>query len=171
MCVVTTGELNCHTAGWGGCLIAQGCLQLLLIDPRISPTLIKDDMPTLSAAADIELGKVRDGYPALARWIAQDPDNEPFVFRKFSRLGARYILHLQARLFALEHEIDQLDEAARTSSDPVARQASRRYETLIDHKNDAKRKEKERVQKLEELGSVLKKYRTLPCYRDRTRSS
>jgi hypothetical protein len=127
-------------------------------------------MPTLSTDSDIELGRardesldfklgrVRDGYPALARWIAQDPDNEPFVFRKFSRLSARHILHLQARLFTLEHEIDQLDEAAKTSSDPVARQASRRYETLIEHKDNESRKEKERVEKLEELGGLLKEY-------------
>lgn len=115
-------------------------------------------MTISSTTVDIELGKVCDGYPALARWIAQDPDNEPFVFRKFGRLGARNILHLQAQLFALEHEIDQLDDAARTSPDPEARQASRRYETLAKLKNDKYRREKERFQKLNELERLLQKY-------------
>jgi len=123
-------------------------------------------MPTQSKPLDIELGKVRDGYPALARWISCDSDSEPFVFRKFARLSARHILHLQAKLITLEHEIDRLDEAAKTSSDPEARQASRRYETLIKYKDDETRKEKERIKKLEDLGDLLKEYRKYFFYEE-----
>lgn len=116
----------------------------------------------MAAAAkppDVELGHVRDGYPSLASWIARDPDNETFVFRKFDRLAARNILHLQSRLIVLEHEIDQLDEQARAGNDFEARQSSRRWETLMLHASDPNRPEKKRVEKLEELKKLLREYR------------
>jgi hypothetical protein len=34
-------------------------------------------MSAMPEQEDIELGAIRDGYPALANWIARDPDNEP----------------------------------------------------------------------------------------------
>ena len=114
-------------------------------------------MATTANPPDIELGRIRDGYPALATWVARDPDNESFVFRKFARLGARNILHLQSRLIALEKEIDELDEEAR-SKDFEARQSSRRWETLMKHAEDPNRPEMKRVEKLEELQKVLKEY-------------
>ncbi|KAF2652005.1 hypothetical protein K491DRAFT_781433 [Lophiostoma macrostomum CBS 122681] len=108
--------------------------------------------------SNAELGHVRDGYPALAAWIARDPDSETFVFRKFDRLGARNILHLQSKLIALEHDIDQLDEQARQSKDFASQQSSRRWETLMERSQDSTRPEKERVEKLEELQGLLKNY-------------
>jgi hypothetical protein len=107
---------------------------------------------------DIELGHVRDGYPALAAWIARDPDDETFVFRKFDRLAARNILHLQSKLIALEKEIDQFDEQAKCSNDFEERQSSRRWETLMEHASDPLRPEKKRVEKLEELKLLLREY-------------
>lgn len=65
----------------------------------------------------LELGHIRDGYPALAAWIGRDPDNETFVFRKFDRLSVRNLLHLKCQLIQLEDEIDKLDDEARKSSD------------------------------------------------------
>lgn len=115
-------------------------------------------MPTLPYSQDIELGRLRDGYPALADWIARDPDNETFVFRKFDRLGARNILHLQAKLTALENEIDQQDKEARQSNDFEARQSSRRWETLMKNAEHANRPEKKRIEKLDELRGVLREY-------------
>jgi hypothetical protein len=61
----------------------------------------------------IELGVVRDAYPALARWVGRDLDNETFIQRRFSKLAAQKLCNLQAQLIAIEHEIDKLDEAAR----------------------------------------------------------
>lgn len=107
---------------------------------------------------DVELGTLRDGYPALAAWIARDPDNEAFVFRKFGPLGARNLLHLQSQLIALEKEIDELDEEARTSDDLEARQSLRRWETLMRYAQEEGRREKKMVEKLEELGKVLREY-------------
>lgn len=109
---------------------------------------------------DLELGALRDGYPALAAWIARDPDNETLVFRKFERLAARNVLHLQARLIALEHEINQQDEAARQSVDSKTRQSSRRWETLVECARDASRQETKRLKSLDELKTLLKDYCT-----------
>ncbi|KAH7080210.1 hypothetical protein BKA63DRAFT_238185 [Paraphoma chrysanthemicola] len=109
-------------------------------------------------AADVELGRNRDGYPALANWIARDPDNETLIFRKFARLAARNLLYLQARLTSLESEIDRLDGEAWQSADFEARQSSRRWETLIQHAEDATRPEKQRVAKLDELSTLLREY-------------
>lgn len=83
------------------------------------PVNISQEARTSASAVlgDIELGKIRDGYPALASWVARDPDSESFVFRKFICLGARNILHLQSQLISLEKEIDDLDAEARQSGD------------------------------------------------------
>ncbi|CAO2657901.1 Nn.00g071610.m01.CDS01 [Neocucurbitaria sp. VM-36] len=105
-----------------------------------------------------ELIALRDGYPGLAAWIARDPDSETFVFRKFDRLAARNILHLQARLVALERDIDQQDEAARRSRDYEARDSSRRWETLVRCSKDSDRQEMKRMETFEELRKLLKEY-------------
>jgi hypothetical protein len=114
---------------------------------------------------DPELARPRDGYPALAYWIARDPDNETFIFRKFNRLAARNILHLQAQLCALEHEIDQLDETLRSNEDLDTRQSLRRWETLVEHAEEAGRPEKKLLLKLSDLKTLLKEYcmYTLSC--------
>jgi hypothetical protein len=78
--------------------------------------------------SDVEIGRVRDGYPSVARWIAQDPDDDPLLFRRFGRHSARILLHLQCRLVALEKEIDELDEQARTSEDLDTRRSLQRWE-------------------------------------------
>jgi len=108
---------------------------------------------------DSELGSIRDGYPALAAYIARDPDNETFVFRKFDRLSARNLLHMQSQLTELEREIDALDEAARQSFDMEAKQSSRRWESLIRHAcDDCRPEEKKRLQKFLELQEKIKQY-------------
>lgn len=58
------------------------------------------------------LGSARNGYPALAAWIAGDPDNETFIYRKFNRLAARNLLALQCQLIELEAELDRYDQEA-----------------------------------------------------------
>lgn len=107
----------------------------------------------------VELDVLRDGYPALAAWIARDPDSETFVFRKFDRLAARNILQLQARLIALERDIDNQDEEARRSADSEVRRSLRRWETLQKNAADPTRsQERKRLEKLEEMKALLKEY-------------
>ncbi|KAH7395134.1 hypothetical protein DE146DRAFT_697131 [Phaeosphaeria sp. MPI-PUGE-AT-0046c] len=107
---------------------------------------------------DLELGRLRDGYPALASWIARDPDHETFIFKKFQTLAARNILHLQAQLLALQHEINGLDEELRTSTDLEARQSLRRWETFMERSKIASSIENKLLGKLAELKMLLKEY-------------
>jgi hypothetical protein len=113
----------------------------------------EDRLDMASAAPRIELGHLRDGYPALTARISQDPDSETFVFRRFDRLAARSILHLQAHLTSLEQDLDAFDDEARRSADEKPRQSSRRWETLMTYEPA-----KNRVEKLEELRLVLEDY-------------
>lgn len=109
---------------------------------------------------DVEHGAtLPDGYPTLATWIARDPDSDTFVFRKFSRLGARNILHLQAELTALQHEIDEDDDEARCSQDFKTKQGSRRWETLTERAaKSPDGLEARRVEKMNKLRVLLKEY-------------
>jgi len=120
-------------------------------------------MATALKSHNVELGKLRDGYPALAAWIARDPDNETFVFRKFDKLAARNLLCLQSELIELEREIDEQDEQARLSGDAEERQrsrlSSRRWESFIENARDPARPEKKRLEKIIELRHKLKEYR------------
>jgi len=118
---------------------------------------VKDKEP------DVEIAHVRDGYPTLASWTSRDLDNETLIFRKFNRLAARNILHLQGHLVALEREIDVLDEEARFGDDGEAKQSSRRWETLMEHAKDVSRPEKKRVDKLDELNQKLREYCKPKC--------
>lgn len=52
----------------------------------------------------------RAGYISLAAWIARDPDNETYVFRKFNRLSAKNLLNLQNELLSLECRIDSMEQ-------------------------------------------------------------
>ncbi|KAJ5885222.1 hypothetical protein N7495_009732 [Penicillium taxi] len=82
---------------------------------------------------DVELGISRDGYPALASWIADDPDQSTFIFRKFSRLSARNLLYLQAQVYELEKELDDLDNETATGQDVILKMSVRRWETFNEH--------------------------------------
>src|SRR5687768_16260513 len=103
---------------------------------------------------DLEPGDLRnrEGYPALARWIARDPDGETFVFRKFNRSASRYILHLQACIISLESEIDEQDRIARTHADYEVRQGSKCWEMLSERAESAGSFEKRRIENIETLG-------------------
>jgi hypothetical protein len=50
------------------------------------------------------------GYPSLADFIAQDPDHETYVFRRFKRLGVRNVLYLQGELIKIERELEALEK-------------------------------------------------------------
>jgi len=119
---------------------------------------LASNMATPIMPPDTELGRVRDGYPALAKWIAQDPDDDPLVFRKFGRLSARSLLHLQCRLIALETELDVLDEEARSAKEFGARQSLQRWETLVANAKTANSVEGKIVRKWDEFEMLLKRY-------------
>lgn len=74
--------------------------------------------------------KQQDGYPSLADFIAQDPDHETFVFRRFKSLSARNILNLQGELIALEDDIAALEREAADSVDPEVHLSMRSWAVL-----------------------------------------
>ncbi|KAL8933387.1 MAG: hypothetical protein Q9211_005810 [Gyalolechia sp. 1 TL-2023] len=49
------------------------------------------------------------GYPSLAAFIASDSYNSTAIYRRFTRLSARNLLHLQSDLMELEARQDALD--------------------------------------------------------------
>ena len=109
--------------------------------------------------ADPELAIPQEGYPALADWIAADPDNETFIFRKFDRLAARSLLALQAKLFALEVELDELEREMCGNKDISQRESTRRWETLVMHAADPNRPEARYLELQEKIRIRLKEYR------------
>jgi hypothetical protein len=109
---------------------------------------------------DVELGSIRDGYPALSAWIARDPDNESFIFPKFDKLAARNLLHLQSQVIALEDELEKLDAETRQSRDLELKQSNRRWETFAKNAEDPNRtEEKKRLKLYEEIQVKIKEYR------------
>jgi len=103
--------------------------------------------------------KQQDGYPALADFIAQDPDHETFVFRRFKALSARNILNLQGELIKLEDDIAALEREAADSVDPELYLSMRSWAVFDENSGktgrDLERKQKALASALEEK---LKKY-------------
>lgn len=103
--------------------------------------------------------KQQDGYPSLADFIAQDPDHETFVFRRFKTLSARNILNLQGELIALEDDIAALEREAAESVDPELHLSMRSWavfdENSCKNGQDLEQKQRELASALE---AKLKKY-------------
>ena len=115
---------------------------------------------------DIEMNVLRarkrttmnGGFAAVADFVASDPDNELFVFRKFNHLAARNLLNMQNELKYLERLQEELDREV-ASNDDVLCSAMRNYEELKEnlksHRGIQKRKKLQ-----EQIERKLDKYRT-----------
>lgn len=100
-----------------------------------------------------------DGYPALADFLAQDIDNETYVFRKFERLAARNILYLQGELIKLESDVDALERGARDSTDSDVHLSLRSWAELAENARDPKREFEKKARKIaEDVEVKLRKY-------------
>jgi hypothetical protein len=60
-----------------------------------------------------------------------DADNEPFIFRKFDKLGALNLLYLQSEMLGIEAELQRLDEEDMKYPDITSIEASRQWEVLV----------------------------------------
>jgi len=71
-----------------------------------------------------------DGFPALANFIGEDSEAE--IFRRFSRLGARNLLHLQSIVNDLERQLNGFDkyDAKNAAGNLELRQTARTYSYL-----------------------------------------
>jgi hypothetical protein len=56
-----------------------------------------------------------DGFPRMAAFIARDSDKMSTVYRRFDKLSARNLLHLQSKVAALQAEQDRLDKQSYAS--------------------------------------------------------
>lgn len=50
-----------------------------------------------------------DGFPALAAFIASDPDRSTFIYKRFDRLASRNLLILQSELAEMQSQLDAFD--------------------------------------------------------------
>lgn len=115
---------------------------------------------------DVERGTEevpQSGYPALGNWIAEDPDSETFIFRKFSRLSARNLLFLQSKVFALESELDRLDKEL-CNADEDLRHSMRRWETFVERAEDINSPEAKRLSLMNNITMRLGQYREYPWF-------
>ncbi|KAG7287643.1 hypothetical protein NEMBOFW57_007156 [Staphylotrichum longicolle] len=99
-----------------------------------------------------------DGFAAVAEWIALDPDNEPFIFRKFDRLAARNLLYLQAQIIMLEQELEKLDQDVAQSDDMSLKDAARRWEQLVKQNAEGQEHAQRQVKLIAEIKHALKEY-------------
>lgn len=102
----------------------------------------------------------RTGFPILAQRIALNPDYESFIFRKFDRLSARSLLHLESKLAYLEYKLDQADDqAASGSADNETRRSIRTWEAFEQNAEDPTRPEHTRMKMAGQILETLKEYR------------
>lgn len=109
---------------------------------------------------DVESGIHDDGYPALAHWIAQDPDNETLIFRKFDGLGVRNLLYMQAELFDIEKRVLAFERQISSCQDMDLRVSVRRWETFVENAASTHpRPEQELMKLVKEMREKTKEYR------------
>jgi hypothetical protein len=101
------------------------------------------------------------GFPLLAERIALNPDCETFIFRRFDRLSARNLLHLESKLAYLEYKLDKADEQAFGSPDNETCRSIRAWEAFEELAQDPARPEHRRMQLAEQIRETLKEYRKL----------
>ena len=73
-----------------------------LPDDRIQDAIADDNTP------DINAKKIYDGYPKLASLMGRYPETR--IFRQFGELNLLNLLHLQAELQDLEHQLQEIRE-------------------------------------------------------------
>jgi hypothetical protein len=118
--------------------------------------------------SDPEIPIDRNGYPALAKWVATNPDYETFIFRRFDTLSARNILHLESQVAVLECQLLRLDEEACQSHDPETGRSIRNWENFEERAKDKTRLEYKRMKLVNKISHKLRQYRGLPLKRNST---
>lgn len=98
------------------------------------------------------------GYPSLAAFIASDRDYTSAICKRFNRLAARNLLHLQSELAELQAQQDELDRAERSGGRAV-KQFSRNWPDFCAAALSDDR-QKQRKILADTIHSVLKEYST-----------
>lgn len=110
---------------------------------------------------DVDNVAARGGFPHLARKMAAVPDYETYVFRKFDRLSARNLLHLESKLAYLEWKLDRADEQAASSPDNEVLRSIKVWEAFEENSKNTGRLEHGRMKLADEIRETLKEYREI----------
>ena len=105
-----------------------------------------------------------EGYFGAGSWLAEDADNETFIFRKFDKLTAINLLYMQSEILELERRIDEMHEQTLGSDDPDLKDVAATWEVLIDQDelitgNEHRKEAEERLKLIMELRKNIKIYR------------
>ncbi|KAF1365087.1 hypothetical protein EJ07DRAFT_96542, partial [Lizonia empirigonia] len=91
--------------------------------------------------------------------IAQDPDNETLIFRKFDGLGVRNLLYMQAELFDIEKRVLAFERQISSCQDMDLRVSVRRWETFVENAASTHpRPEQELMKLVKEMREKTKEY-------------
>ena len=110
---------------------------------------------------DVEKGLYDDGYPALGRFMAQDPDNETLIFRRFDSLAALNLLYLQAELFGVQRRIRDFEADVVAGGDVNLFMSMKRWETFVEmaEGSDDTRPERQLRELILKLRKLMREYR------------
>lgn len=103
-----------------------------------------------------------EGYFGAGSWLAQDPDNETFIFRKFDKLTAINLLYMQSELIELERKIEEMHVKTLSCDEPELKDVAATWEVLIDRddlSNEQLLEAQERLDLIQELRTKIKEYR------------
>ncbi|OIW26519.1 hypothetical protein CONLIGDRAFT_683493 [Coniochaeta ligniaria NRRL 30616] len=104
------------------------------------------------------LGKRKEGFADVARWISLDSDSETSIYRRFHELGARNLLYLQAELLVLEKKLNELDEQDVRTDDMDLKDAARTWEVLTQRHAAGLGDAKDRIELIEKIQTKLREY-------------
>jgi hypothetical protein len=111
---------------------------------------------------DIELGQVAqpppvfiNGFPSAAAFIASDLDHSFSIYNAFHKLSSRNLLYLEAEIFELQRQQDDLDMRD-SRGDPTAQQCFRSWKQLS---NSRKPEHIESMELIVKIRTKLKEYR------------
>lgn len=99
------------------------------------------------------------GFPSLAKQIAQDPDQETFVFRKFSRLTAWSLVFQENELASLEEELGGLEE--KLFNDPNAVESATMWSHFEQKSREQSTPERHITDLTHKISGKLAQYRKL----------
>lgn len=89
-------------------------------NPRLPQDL---EIPQRGMESPSEQIKLLEGFPQTSSFIAKDPAKTTVIFRRFDQLAVRNLLHLEARLTALEelqNAYDRDDVDFNNNNEPIA---------------------------------------------------
>lgn len=110
---------------------------------------------------DVELGQSRrhyiNGFPSASAFIASDPDHGFSIYNAFHRLSSRNLLYLEAEIFELQKQQDDLD-IRDSRGDPDTIQCFRSWKKLSTSSDSC---QLEQMALITKIRARLKEYRKL----------